>query len=155
MATVLKISLVVLMCGVCFADEIKSKVVSTHVNTIEEHESIEPLTKEIKTPKSLSNETTTLKSEIKPLIEEAKEVTTEKSKKIPLVLMLDEKTTILPVKTNCTSTNTTATVKTSKRATRIKKATKPTKKQNYITTPQPEDEEYNAIDKNPFFKLKF
>lgn len=151
----MKISLIVLMCGVCFADEIKSKVVSKHVNTIEEHESIEPLTKEIATLKSLSNEATTPKSKIKPLIEEANEATTEKSKKIHLVHKLNEKTTILPVKTNCTSTNTTATVKTPKRATRIKKATKPTKKQNYITTPQPENEEFNAIAKNPFFKLKF
>lgn len=158
MATVLKISLIVLLCGVCLADEVKQKVVSEHVNTIEEHESIEQLPKEATTLKSMSNDTMSVKLKIKTSIGDANGTTTEELKITPLVLKLNETTPALPIKSNCTSSDATTIVKTPKRATRNKKAsknTKPSKKQNSMTTPQTEDDEFNPIDKNPFFKLKF
>lgn len=156
MATFLKIFLVLLICGLCFAEESKGEAKSKS----EVEEPLLSWPSNIKTTlKPVTNETTTVESNVNGT---TATTTTEKSLIIPTSTskpLLNETTIILPVKSNCTLANpTVAAIKPRTKAPRTKRPrvfTSATKKVKPTTTPKPEDEALNGIDNNPFFKLKF
>lgn len=152
MATVLKLSLVLLICGVCFAQEKENLILRVDGNSLPSNSSSSNLTTTLKpetngttTMGSNINETTTVESKTTP----TKTTTTK-----PLLI---ETTTVLPVKSNCTLTMTTAAARAARTKAPRSKKPRTTTTMKPKTTSKPDDGEFlSGIDNNPFFKeLKF